>query len=156
MNDPCNGVTNGVQNGGETLPNTTPHHTTKSTSSRNDPLAPGAGKSAATARIRSLHPVDALTAVVVSLRPDWRPEAVHATLARDRRPWAIVTRAALAAALDPDVRHPAAIENHGPTVGETPRTPTPPSLRYLETVQRCPHGAESGLCALCRNGQDAA
>jgi hypothetical protein len=59
-----------------------------------------------------VHPLDALTAAVCSLRPDWKPEHLRAVIARDRRPWRDVAAAALHAALDPDVRHPAAIENH--------------------------------------------
>jgi hypothetical protein len=124
----------------------------KPTSSRNDALG-RAVENATTATIRSIHPLDAMTAVVVGLRPDWRPETVRAALARDRRPWRDVALAAVRAATDPDVRTPGAIENHD--ARQYAPTPVPPTVAYLRTVPRCQHGAESGCCALCRNGVES-
>jgi hypothetical protein len=63
-------------------------------------------------RIRELHPLDAMVTSLAAIRPEWSPVTLRRALANDRRPWRDVVAAALHAALDPDVRHPAAIENH--------------------------------------------
>jgi hypothetical protein len=86
---------------------------------------------------------------VLSIRPDWREDHTRAVLARDTRPWRVVVAAALRCALDPRCEHPSRIETTNPH-GDALPTPIPPTLH--RRVAQCPHGAKSGLCALCRNG----
>jgi hypothetical protein len=85
-------------------------------------------KAAATsthARISSIDPWDALARVVSLLRPDWQPERIRGALLDDKRPPRDVVAAAVACALDPDTRHPAAIAHR--STGRA--TPTPPAMR---------------------------
>lgn len=101
--------------------------TSTTSSSLNDALARGReNETASTAAIRGIHPLDAMTAALGTLRPEWKPEHLRAVLARDRRPWRDVVEAALRAALNPDVRSPAAIENHD--MRQYAATPIPPTL----------------------------
>ena len=143
-NDAGNAVTNGVRNDGVTLPHTTPHHTTStSTSSRTDAQTREAAKAAAMtvhARVSAIDPWDALTRVVSLLRPDWQPERIRGALLDDKRPPRDVVAAAIACALDADVRHPAAIAHR--STGRA--TPTPPRFggddqcpEHLDTAATC-------------------
>ena len=146
-NDVGNAVTNGVRNDGVTLPHTTPHHTTStSTSSRTDAQTREAPKAAAMsthARVSQLDPWDALTRVVSLLRPDWRPEAIRGALLDDKRPPRDVVAAAIACALDPDIRHPGALAHR--TTGSA--TPTPPRFR---SDALCPvHLDDAATCRGC-------
>jgi hypothetical protein len=103
-----------------------------------------------TARIRNLDTLDAAAHTITVLRPDWTPSEVRQVLARDRRPWAAVVAAALAAALNPDVRRPTKIETYA--VGDLVPTPMPASFEQQRRELKCPHGAPSGMCYLCRSG----
>ena len=95
------------------------------------------------ARISQIDPWDALTRVLSLLRPDWRPEAIRGALLDDKRPPRDVVRAAVTAALDPDVRHPGAIAHRTP--GTT--TPTPPRFRSDDL---CPdHLDAAATCKGC-------
>jgi len=86
---------------------------------------------------------DALTRVVSLLRPDWQPERIRGALLDDKRPPRDVVRAAVDAALDPDVRHPGAIAHR--TAGSA--TPTPPNLRRDDL---CPiHLDDAATCRGC-------
>ena len=96
--------------------------------------------------------LSAATMTVLSIRPDWREDHTRAVLARDTRPWRVVVAAALRCALDPRCEHPSRIETTNPA-GDALPTPIPPTLH--RRVAQCPHGAESGLCALCRNGVES-
>ena len=141
-------VTNAVCNAAPH--HTTPHHTTKNTSSLSDAQTRGrAIEQATTARIRSIHPVDALTVTLIEIRPDWKPEQVHATILRDRRAWTTVVAAALECALDPDVRSPFAIENHGAR-SRTETVPVLPSVAEALAPQLCAHEFRVGACPFCR------
>jgi hypothetical protein len=73
-----------------------------------------------------------------------------AILARDGRPWRTVIGAALRCALDPDIRHPGAIETSNPARATYGPTPTPPTVAEYRAITRCDHGAEADRCALCR------
>lgn len=87
---------------------------------------PQSGRALTThARISQIDPWDALTRVLSLIRPDWQPERIRGALLDDKRPPRDVMRAAIDAALDPDVRHPGAIAHR--TAGSA--TPTPPSRR---------------------------
>ena len=95
------------------------------------------------ARISQIDPWDALTRVLSLLRPDWRPEAIRGALLDDKRPPRDVVAAAVACALDPDTRHPAAIAHR--TTGSA--TPTPPNLRRDDL---CPvHLDDAATCRGC-------
>ena len=102
-----------------------------------------------TARIREIHPLDAITTLLVEIRPDWKPEHVRAVIARDRRPWRDVVAAAFDCAYDPTVRSPAAIENHG-TRSSEPTPPKYPTVHEALNPQLCPHEFRVGACPLCR------
>lgn len=108
-------------------------------------------------RIREIDRLDAAAVTVLSIRPDWQPLVVRRILAADQRAWREVVEAAVRCALDPEVRSPAAITNHdtrryGPSEAE--RHPSAVQLAAWRDAPRCPHGAASGTCALCRNGID--
>ena len=95
------------------------------------------------ARISQIDPWDALTRVVSLLRPDWRPEAIRGALLDDKRPPRDVVAAAIACALDADVRHPGAIAHRSTGTA----TPTPPNLRR-DTL--CPvHLGDAATCRGC-------
>jgi len=115
-------------------------------SSRTDAQTREAAKAAAMtvhARVSQIDPWDALTRVVSLLRPDWRPEAIRGALLDDKRPPRDVVAAAIACALDADVRHPGAIAHR--TTGTA--TPTPPNLRR-DTL--CPvHLDDAATCRGC-------
>jgi hypothetical protein len=141
-----NAVTNTVTQEGETHsvtpPHTTPHHTTKeATSARTDALA-----LPARVRISEINPWDALTRLVCWLRPDWQPERVRATLLDDHRAPATLLPAAIAAALDPDIRQPGGIRHHRAPGAHGP-TPTPPGRD-----EECPRhpGWVRDHCGGCR------
>lgn len=116
------------------------------TSSRTDAQTREAAKAAAMtvhARVSSIDPWDALTRVLSLLRPDWRPEAIRGALLDDKRPPRDVVAAAIACALDADVRHPGAIAHR--TTGTA--TPTPPNLRRDDL---CPvHLDDAATCRGC-------
>ena len=126
-NDVGNAVTNGVRNDGVTLPHTTPHHTTStSTSSRTDAQTRGrAIEQPVIARLNAIDRWDALAVIVAACRPDWRITDVLAAVTRDPRPPRDVVAAAIACALDADVRHPGAIAHRATGTA----TPTPPNQR---------------------------
>lgn len=94
-----------------------------------------------------------LAGIIVTLRPDWRWLDVFAAVKADDRPWRTVVAGSIRGALldGPDtIRHPNGLRYVNPTHGDTiPRLPTPAEL---DRAPRCPHGAVSGTCALCRNG----
>ena len=95
------------------------------------------------ARISQLDPWDALTRVLSLLRPDWQPERIRGALLDDKRPPRDVVAAAIACALDPDIRHPGAIAHR--TTGTA--TPTPPNLRRDDL---CPvHLDDAATCRGC-------
>ena len=101
------------------------------------------------ARISLVDPWDALTRVVSLLRPDWRPEAIRGALLDDKRPPRDVVAAAIACALDADVRHPGAIAHR--TTGTA--TPTPPNLRRDAL---CPvHLDDAATCRGCAGDRKA-
>jgi hypothetical protein len=100
--------------------------------------------------LRAGNHLQAAAMTVVGLRPDWTEADVYAVLARDSRPWRTVLGAALRCALDPDIRHPGAIETSNPDRASLGPTPTPPAIATWRTAPRCPHGAHEGACALCR------
>jgi len=86
-------------------------------------------------RIREIDRIDAATVTILSVRPDWAPLVVRRILAADRRAWRDVVAAATACALDPEVRHPAAITNHdsrryGPSDAER----HPSAVTYAERM----------------------
>jgi len=116
------------------------------TSSRTDAQTREAAKAAAMtvhARVSSIDPWDALTRVVSLLRPDWQPERIRGALLDDKRPPRDVVAAAIACALDADVRHPGAIAHR--TTGTA--TPTPPNLRRDDL---CPvHLDDAATCRGC-------
>ena len=125
----------------------------KTTSSLSDAQTRGrAIEQATTARIRSIHPVDALTVTLIEIRPDWKPEQVHATILRDRRAWTSVVAAALECALDPDVRSPFAIENHGAR-SRTETVPVLPTVAEALAPQLCAHEFRVGACPFCRRSE---
>lgn len=111
-----------------------------------EPQSPGPAKAAAMtthARVSQIDPWDALTRVVSLIRPDWQPERIRGALLDDRRPPRDVAKAAIAAALDPDVRHPGAITHRA--TGTT--TPTPPRFRSEDL---CPdHLDAAATCKGC-------
>lgn len=126
----------------ETETSTTP-------SSRND--AQGrANENSLTARLRELDRLDAATAVITSLRPDWNDVDVRAVLARTRRPWRNVIASALHCALDPDTRRLGRIETWEPGKPED----RPPSAEDALKLELCPvhedAGFRAGSCPLCR------
>ena len=95
------------------------------------------------ARVSSIDPWDALTRVVSLLRPDWQPERIRGALLDDKRPPRDVVAAAIACALDADVRHPGAIAHRSTGTA----TPTPPNLRR-DTL--CPvHLDDAATCRGC-------
>lgn len=95
------------------------------------------------ARLNAIDRFDALAVIVAACRPDWRITDVLAAVTRDPRPPRDVVRAAIDAALDPDVRHPGAIAHR--TTGTA--TPTPPNLRR-DTL--CPvHLDDAATCRGC-------
>ena len=77
------------------------------------------------ARLNDIDRWDALAVIVAAVRPDWRITDVLAVIKRDLRPPRDLLRAAIDAALDPDVRHPGALAHR--TAGSA--TPTPPGRR---------------------------
>lgn len=99
----------------------------------------------------------ALARVITALRPDWRWADVRAALLADDRAYAAIARSAILGASDHDVRHPNGLRyvnprGDGPTEAE--RHPSAVQLGTWRDAPRCPHGAASGTCALCRNGID--
>lgn len=120
-------------------------------SARERALRPDTRNTEAKIRLREIHHLDALAIAVVAIRPDWAPDLVRAVLARTPASPRELTRHALECALDPDVRHPARIENLDRRAYEP--TPLPPSLDEWRNAERCDdHGAIEGQCALCRRG----
>lgn len=115
------------------------------TSSRTDAQTRGrAIEQPVIARLNDIDRWDALAVIVAAVRPDWRITDVLAVIKRDLRPPRDLLRAAVDAALDPDVRHPGAIAHR--TAGSA--TPTPPSRRDAT----CPtHPGElAANCRCCR------
>lgn len=144
MNDSRNAVTNAV---GNAAPHhTTPHHTTKNTSSRTDALGGGVQ---ATARLRDIHPLDALAVTIAWIRPDWNIGAIRGVLARSNGSHAELAERALRVALDPGVRTPAAIENAGP-IRRSDTPVTYPTVDEALNPPLCPHEFRRGACPACR------
>jgi hypothetical protein len=86
-------------------------------------------------RIREVDRLDAATATVLSLRPDWQPLVVRRILATDNRAWRDVIAAALRCALDPEVRSPAAITNHDARrYGQSEAERHPSAVTYAERM----------------------
>jgi hypothetical protein len=114
-----------------------------------------AEESSLTARI-PFRETASLAAVILSIRTDWDEVAVVRAIQADDRPWRTVVAASIRGALldGPDtIRHPNGLRYVNPADGTTvPRLPTPAEL---DRAPRCPHGAVSGTCALCRNGVEA-
>ena len=127
---------------------TTPHHTTKNTSSRTDAL--GGGRQA-TAALRDIHPLDALTVAVCWLRPDWNIALLRAVLARCNGSHHELAERALRVALDPDARTPAAIENAGP-IRRANVAQTYPNVDEALNPDLDAHGFPVGACPVCRKG----
>ena len=78
------------------------------------------------ARIRQIHPLDALTATIGAIRPDWPIHGIRAALANTGGSWHDIARRALTVALDPDTRSPWRITNAD--LRPYAPTPLPPSL----------------------------
>jgi hypothetical protein len=91
----------------------------------------------------------ALAETILSIRPDWTALAVVLAIKADDRPWRTVVLAAINGAADPDIRHPNGLRYVNPT-GKGAPTPTPPAFRRDVVLCAGGHGAESGLCAMCR------
>lgn len=109
-----------------------------------------ADEASLTARIRAIPEADALTRLVATLRPAWDIPTIRRAIERDDRPWMTVVAAYWRGALDPDIAHPNGLRYIAPVDDRAvPRLPTPGEL---DRAPRCPHGAVSGTCALCRNG----
>jgi hypothetical protein len=108
-----------------------------------------------TSRIRAINELDALTRIVLTLRPSWSPRDVRLALERDDRAWTVIAAAAVLGAADPDVNHPNGLRYVGPGYTGQP-TPVPMSLDDWRRAERCKNGAiiqASGhCCALCRAG----
>lgn len=113
--------------------------------------APATNATETKIRLREIHHLDALAIAITSIRPDWAPDLVRAVLARTPASLRDLTRHALECALDPDIHHPARIENLDRRAYEP--TPVPPSLEEWRNAKRCDdHGEIVGKCALCRHG----
>lgn len=116
------------------------------TSSRTDAQTRGrAIEQPVIARLNDIDRWDALAVIVAAVRPDWRITDVLAVIKRDLRPPRDLLRAAVDAALDPDVRHPGAIAHR--TAGSA--TPTPPNLRRDALCPTHP-GELAANCRGCR------
>lgn len=94
-------------------------------------------------------PVEQLTAVVASLRPEWQPLGIEQILRHDTRPWSQVVTAAVLVAMNPEIHHPLAIRSHS---GDVSGTPAPPAVaevvdldarRQAVTPDRAMHYATS-------------
>ena len=150
--DWCNQVTTPVTQmvpGTVTNPaphHTTPHHTTKNTSSRTDALGGGVQ---ATARLRDIHPLDALAVTIAWIRPDWNIGAIRGVLARSNGSHHELAERALRVALDPGVRTPAAIENVGP-IRRNDTPVTYPTVDEALNPPLCPDHGSALPCPLCR------
>lgn len=131
-----------------------PLHTTPtptpSTSSRTDALGRGrASETKEIARLRDIHPLDALAVTVAWLRPDWNLGAIRGVLARCNGSHAELVERALILALDPDVRTPGALENAGPVRRAEPAQ-TYPSVHEALNPELCAHEFRVGACPVCR------
>lgn len=82
------------------------------------------------AKVNGIDPRHGLAAVLVMLRPDWRPEAVYAAIVGSVLPARDLVPLAVRLALDPETRHPGRIT----TADARPATPVFPR------APRCPHG----------------
>lgn len=128
--------TNGVRNAAPH--HTTPHHTTKNTSSRSM-TRPREDNRTFIADQRTITRLQGWTVAIADLRPDWTEPAIRDALMYDDRPWTVVVRAALAAALDPDIHAPGGIRHTA--TGRTGPTPTPP--RWRSGACHCPDCQEA-------------
>ncbi len=100
--------------------------------------------------LRAHDTLSAAALTLVTLRPDWREQAVCDVLAADPRPWRVVIAAALTCALDPRIEHPAAITTSNPGRSSEP-TPVPPPIAEVRAPLRtCDHGGIEGRCPSCR------
>ena len=126
------------------------------TSSRTD--APGRGRAEEKriiARLRDIHPLDALAVTAALLRPDWNLAAIRGILARTHGSHDELAERVLRVCLDPDARTPGALENAGAIVRrETPQTyPTvAEALAANEADALDDHGFPPGRCPFCRHG----
>jgi len=115
---------------------TTPHHTTKNTSSRSVALRPD-------------QPAEHLTGVILSLRPDWTPDAVWMAINGDDRDWRTVVVASINGAADPGIRHPNGLRYVNAGFGDT-APPRLPSVAEALNPQLDAHGFRVGACPICR------
>ncbi len=100
--------------------------------------------------LRAHDTLSAAALTLVTLRPDWREQAVRDVLAADPRPWRVVLAAALTCALDPRIEHPSAITTSNPGRSSEP-TPVPPPITEVRAPLRtCDHGGVEGHCPMCR------
>ncbi len=100
--------------------------------------------------LRTHDTLSAAALTLVTLRPDWREQAVRDVLATDPRPWRTVIAAALTCALDPRIEHPNAITTSNPSRSSEP-TPVPPPITEVRVPLRtCDHGGVEGRCPMCR------
>lgn len=90
------------------------------------------GDKTTTAAVREIPPLDALTAAVCLIRPDWNHAIVRATLARTHGSWLELATRALRVATDPDARTPLGIENADMRKHDT--TPIPPPWHQVKAA----------------------
>lgn len=146
----------GTQDSEFALPQPLPTTPTPSTSSRTDALGRGrADEKRIIARLRDIHPLDALAVTAALLRPDWNLAAIRGILARTHGSHDELAERVLRVCLDPDARTPGALENAGAIVRrETPQAyPTvAEALAANEADALDDHGFPPGRCPFCRHG----
>lgn len=102
--------------------------------------------------LRSIHPIDAMTVTLATLRPDWSPTRIRAVLLRSNGSNEALAKRALTLALDPDVRTPNGIENAD--MRKYDPTPVLPSVAEALTLKLCPVHEDDGFradaCPKCR------
>lgn len=103
-----------------------------------------------TARIRDLSEIDALTRLVVSIRPHWTVLAVRRAIERDDRPWAVVVEACWRGASDPEIAHPNGLRYVGASHDQ--EIPRLPSVSEALDLELCQHESRVGACPWCRGG----
>lgn len=122
------------------------------TSSRSDAQRGGrATETSLTATIRSTPQAIALARLILDLRPEWDPAAVHGWALTDDRPWAIVVKAGINGASDRSIREPAGLRYAGPAAPSQAQT-YPTVREALADLDLCDHESRVGACPSCRTG----